>query len=52
MSGTKQFELMESSKPEDQKAAKRLRDYCFKAEAAFYEYSAVQALRKQFWDVL
>jgi 2-hydroxy-3-keto-5-methylthiopentenyl-1-phosphate phosphatase len=52
MPGTRAAELLASKKPEDQKLAKRLMEYCRKCEAAFYEYSKVQKLRQEFKDVV
>jgi len=52
MPGSRAYELMQSKNPADHKMAKRLQEYCRKAEACFYEYHAVQKLRKEFQDVL
>ncbi len=52
MPGSRAAELLASKKPEDQKFAKRLMEYCRKSEAVFYEYSKVQKLRQEFKDVL
>lgn len=52
MPGTKMYELLESKNPEDQKKAKRLYEFCFKAEACFYSNPEYANLRAQFKDIL
>lgn len=52
MAGTRTFELLESKKPEDQKAAKRLMEFTRKAEACCYERAAYTKLRNDFKDVV
>lgn len=52
MSGARTYELLMSKKPEDLKTAKRLGDYCHKAEACFYDLKTVQQLRQEYSDVL
>lgn len=52
MQGTKAYELLESKDPADHKKAKRLMEFTRKCDAAGYEYTAVQKLRKEFSDVV
>lgn len=49
MPGCKIHDLLEAN---DQAKAKRLSDYCRKAEAVYYEYKAICKLRSEFKDVL
>ena len=52
MPGSRAYELMQSKNPADHKLAKRLMEYCRKADACNYEYQALQKLRNEFKDVL
>jgi hypothetical protein len=52
MPGSRAYELQRSRDPKDQKMAKRLMEYCRKAEAANYDWATVLKLRKEFNDVL
>lgn len=52
MSGTKTFELLDSKDPADHKKAKRLMEFCDKAEACFYEVNTLRKLREEYSDVI
>ena len=52
MQGSRAYELLESKDPKDHKLAKRLMEYCDKAEKCGYEYAALQKLRKEYQDVV
>lgn len=52
MAGTKLYELLQSKKPEDAKAAKRLHEFCNKAYACGYELNAYTKLRNEYNDVV
>lgn len=52
MHGSRAYELLESKDPKDHKLAKRLMEYCDKAEKCGYEYAALQKLRKEYADVV
>lgn len=52
MQGTKLYELLQSKKPEDQKAAKRLHEFCDKAYACGYQLPEYTKLREQYKDVV
>ena len=52
MAGTRTFDLLESKKPEDQKAARRMMEFTRKAESCNYELSSYTKLRNEFKDVL
>jgi hypothetical protein len=52
MDGTRAMDLLNSKEPTDQRVAKRLMEYCRKAESANYDYSTIQKLRNEFKDVV
>lgn len=52
MNGTKMAELLASKNPEDQKKAKRLHEFCVKAEACNYKNPVYSELRKHYSDVV
>ncbi len=49
---TKLFALLESKKPEDQKSAKRLAEFCDLAAKCNYEVGEIRKLRERFSDVI
>ena len=52
MPGTRTFDFLESKDPQDQKKAKQLVDFCFKAAACGYEAGEMVKLRQQYKDVV
>jgi hypothetical protein len=52
MPGTKMSEYLASKNPEDQKKAKRLHEFCRKAEACCYRNPEYSELRKHYKDVV
>lgn len=52
MAGTKMYELLQSNKPEDAKAAKRLHEFCTKAYNMGYQLPEYAQLREQYKDVV
>lgn len=52
MAGTRTYDLLESKAPDAQKKAKRLMEFCRKAEACYYANPEYSKLRQQFKDVL
>ena len=52
MSGSKAYDLLESSDPKDHKKATRLLEFCDKAAACFYQNPKYSELREQYKDAI
>lgn len=52
MQGTKTYDLLCSKDPADQKKAKRMMEFCRKAESCYYANPEYSKLRQEFKDVL
>ena len=52
MSGSKAYDLLESSDSKDHKKATRLLEFCDKAAACFYQNPKYSELREQYKDAI